>query len=222
MVGPACEGEQCCVAVHVTKGGFLTFAADAPANACIGRSGRWHTAQRHIQGLMRLYGFPSRTFWLFSWRPHRMFWLSRFHVAQPAQKADIMSKTYHLFISHSWKYDDAYEKMVQFLNEQGISYYDHSVPKNDPVHTNGTDKQLREAIDAKIKGCSGVIILAGVYASYSKWINAEIDISVGYDKPIIAVEPWGSERTSKVVKDAADKIVKWNGKSLADAIKELF
>ena len=151
-----------------------------------------------------------------------MFWLSRFHVAQPAQKADIMSKTYRLFISHSWKYDDAYEKMVQFLNEQGISYYDHSVAKNDPVHTNGTDKQLREAIDAKIKGCSGVIILAGVYASYSKWINAEIDISVGYDKPIIAVEPWGSERTSKVVKDAADKIVKWNGKSLADAIKELF
>ncbi len=133
-----------------------------------------------------------------------------------------MSKTYRLFISHSWKYGDAYEKMVQFLNEQGISYYDHSVPKNDPVYTNGTDKQLRAAIDAKIKGCSGVIILAGVYASYSKWINAEIGISGAYTKPIIAVEPWASEKTSKVVKDAADKVVKWNGKSLADAIKELF
>lgn len=133
-----------------------------------------------------------------------------------------MSKTYRLFISHSWKYGDAYEKMTQFLAEQGISYYDHSVPKNDPIHTNGTAKQLREAIDAKIKGCSGVIILAGVYATYSKWINEEIKISCDYAKPIIAVEPWASERTSVVVKNAADKIVKWNGKSLADAIRELF
>ncbi|MBI1418194.1 MAG: molecular chaperone Tir [Limimaricola sp.] len=133
-----------------------------------------------------------------------------------------MSKTYRLFISHSWKYGDAYDKMTQFLDEQGISYYDHSVPKNDPVHTNGTDKQLREAIDARIKGCSGVIILAGVYATYSKWINEEIAISGNYAKPIIAVEPWASEKTSAVVKVAANRIVKWNGKSLADAIRELF
>lgn len=133
-----------------------------------------------------------------------------------------MAKTYRLFISHSWKYSDAYEKMVEFLDEQGIDYYDHSVPKDDPVHTNGTDKQLKDAIDAKIKGCSGVIILAGVYASYSKWIKKEIEISGDYEKSIIAVEPWASDKTSKVVKDAADRVVKWNGKPLADAIRELF
>lgn len=133
-----------------------------------------------------------------------------------------MSTTYRLFISHSWKYSDAFDTLVKFLDEQGIEYYDHSVPKDDPVHTNGTDKDLKEKIDAKIKGCSGVLILAGVYASYSKWINKEIEISKDYSKSIIAIEPWGSEKTSVVVKDAADKIVKWNGKSIADAIKELF
>ncbi|MDO6459054.1 TIR domain-containing protein [Celeribacter halophilus] len=133
-----------------------------------------------------------------------------------------MPKTYRLFISHSWKYGDAYDKMIKFLDEQGISYYDHSVPQGDPIHTNGTDRQLREAIDAKIKGCSGVIILAGVYSSYSKWINEEIKISRDYGKSIIAVEPWASEKTSAVVKSAADRIVGWNGKSLANAIRELF
>lgn len=133
-----------------------------------------------------------------------------------------MPETYRIFISHSWKYSDTYETMVKFLDDQGISYYDHSVPKNDPVHTNGTDKQLREAIDAKIKGCSGVIILAGVYSSYSKWINEEISIAGKYQKPIIAVEPWNSDRTSVIVKNAAKKVVKWNGKSLADAVKEYF
>jgi hypothetical protein len=131
-----------------------------------------------------------------------------------------MQKTYRLFISHSWAYGDAYEKIIKFFEEQNLDYYDHSVPINDPIHTNGTDKELREAIDAKIKGTSCVIILAGVYSSYSKWIQKEVEIAVKYGKPIIAVEPWASEKTSQIVKDNATKIVKWQSKSVVDAIKE--
>jgi hypothetical protein len=132
-----------------------------------------------------------------------------------------MSKTYRLFISHSWSYGDAYDRIVEMLDEQGLDYYNHSVPKNDPIHTNGTQKQLREAIDAQMRGTSCVLILAGVYASYSKWINEEIDIAKSYGKPIIAIEPWDSEKTSKVVKDNADKVVKWQGRSIVNAIYEL-
>jgi lysophospholipid acyltransferase (LPLAT)-like uncharacterized protein len=128
---------------------------------------------------------------------------------------------YRIFISHSWNYSNQYNSIIDFLDRQGVDYCNHSVPKDDPVHTNGTDKQLREAIDAKIKGCSCVIILAGVYASYSKWINKEIEIAQEYGKPIIAVKYWGAERISDVVKNAADKVVGWNSKVLADAIKEL-
>ena len=94
------------------------------------------------------------------------------------------------------------------------------MPKDDPIHTNGTDKQLREKIDAKIKGCSCVIILAGVYATYSRWINIEIELAQKYGKPIIAVQYWGAERTSTVVKNAADTIVGWNSKSVANAVRE--
>lgn len=128
---------------------------------------------------------------------------------------------YRIFISHSWNYSNQYDSIIDFLDKQEVKYYNHSVPKDDPVHTNGTDKQLREAIDAKIKGCSCVIILAGVYASYSKWINKEIEIAQKYDKPIIAVKYWGVSRFSSVVMDAADRVVGWNSKSVADAIKEL-
>ena len=59
--------------------------------------------------------------------------------------------TYRIFISHSWSYGDAYDRVVKFLDENGVDYYNHSVPEDDPVHTNGTDKQLREKIEAKIK-----------------------------------------------------------------------
>ena len=118
---------------------------------------------------------------------------------------------YRLFISHSWSYSDAYDRLVQLLDSQHLDYYNHSIPRNDPVHTNGTDKQLTDAIDAKVKGVSCVLILAGVYSSYSKWIDKEILIAKKYAKPIIAIEPWGAERTSKKVKDNADRIVKWQG-----------
>lgn len=132
-----------------------------------------------------------------------------------------MNKNYRLFISHSWAYGDAYDKIIQMLKDQGIVFYDHSVPKGDPLHTNGTDIQLSSAIDAQIKGTSCVLILAGVYSTYSKWINKEIEIAKRYGKPIIAIEPWASEKTSTVVKYNADRIVKWQGSSIASAIKEL-
>ena len=66
--------------------------------------------------------------------------------------------------------------------------------------------------------------MAGVYSTYSKWINKEIEIAqteFSIPKPIIAVEPWASEKTSVKVKDAADKIVGWNSSSIINAIKEL-
>lgn len=127
---------------------------------------------------------------------------------------------YRIFISHSWSYPEQYDKIEEFLQQEGVNYYNHSVPKDDPVHTKGSDKELEAAIEAKMKGCSCVIILAGVYVTYSKWIKKEIKLAQKYNKPIIAVEYWGAERTSTVVKDAATVIVKWQAKSVADAVRK--
>ena len=135
-----------------------------------------------------------------------------------------MVRTYNLFISHSWTYTDAYEKLVSMLDKGNISYKNYSIPKDDPLHTNGTDKALYEAIKNKISPSSVVIILAGVYSTYSKSIDKEIKISTtefSSKKPILAIEPWASERTSKKVKDNADMIVKWNTDSIIKAIKAL-
>jgi len=133
-----------------------------------------------------------------------------------------MSKQHHLFISHSWAYGQSYNSLIELLRNKPYFYFsDYSVPKNDPVHTNGTDKELKEAIERKIKPCGVVIILAGVYSTHSKWINNEIAIAQKNSKPILAIEPWGSERTSRVVKDHADRIVKWNTESIVSAIRDL-
>ena len=128
--------------------------------------------------------------------------------------------TYNLFISHSWTYSDAYEKLVNILDSDGrFSYKNYSVPKNDPIHNASNTGQLKEAIRAKIQPASCVLILAGVYSSYSKWINIEIELAKSMGKTIIAIQPWGAEKTSAKVKDAADIIVGWNGSSVIKAIR---
>ena len=134
-------------------------------------------------------------------------------------------KNYNLFISHSWAYSDTYDRLINLLrNRKYFTFKNYSVPKDDPIHIQGSNAKLYSAIYEKMKPCSVVIILAGVYATYSKWINNEIEIAKNefiFQKPIIAIEPWGSQKTSAVVKQHADLIVGWNKDSVVSAIREL-
>jgi hypothetical protein len=136
-----------------------------------------------------------------------------------------MAITYNIFISHSWAYGDAYDKLVDMLNDAPyFSYRNYSVPKNDPIHNAPNQVALRNAIRNKMNGCHAVLILAGVYASYSKWINEKIVLANrGFQspKPIVAIQPWGAEKTSRVVKDNADIIVGWNTSSIVSGIRQV-
>ena len=128
--------------------------------------------------------------------------------------------TYNLFISHSWTYGDAYDKLTKMLRAKPyFNYRDYSVPENDPIHNAPYTYQLKEAIKRQIQPASCVLIMAGVYSTYSKWINIEIELAKSMNKKIIAIEPWGAEKTSTVVKSAADVIVKWNTDSIVSAIR---
>jgi hypothetical protein len=127
---------------------------------------------------------------------------------------------YNLFISHSWTYSDAYKKLVSLLDSNtSFNYRNYSVPKDDPVHNANSQTQLRAAIRNQMRHASYVLILAGVYSTYSKWINIEIELANEMGKKIIAIEPWGAERTSTVVKKNADRIVRWNSSSIISAIR---
>ena len=127
---------------------------------------------------------------------------------------------YNLFISHSWTYSDAYDNLMELLNKAPCFIFkNYSVPKNDPIHNAHNDYQLRAAIKNQMQHASCVLILAGVYATYSKWINIEIQLAQEMGKKIIAIQPWAAQRTSQVVKNAADEIVGWNTSSIVNAIR---
>ena len=57
---------------------------------------------------------------------------------------------------------------------------------------------------------SVVLVLAGVYASRSEWIEIEINMAASFSsrKPIIAIKARGSRRTSAPVKQVADRVVR--------------
>jgi len=132
-------------------------------------------------------------------------------------------KTRNLFISHSWSYGDAYEKLVKMLDAApNFHYKNFSVPKNDPIHDADNATQLYEAIKKQIALTQVVLIMAGKYSTYSKWINKEIKIAKqDFDKPIVAICPWGAKQISTVVKEAADEIAKWNTDSIVKAIRNV-
>lgn len=134
-----------------------------------------------------------------------------------------MAKIRNLFISHSWAYEDAYDKFCTLLNvAPRFEYRNYSVPKNDPIHNASNQQELFEAIKQKIVFCEVVVIMAGVYASYSKWIEKEIHITKAvYSKPLLAVKPWGNTQVSSLVQKKADRLVNWSTDSIVNAIREL-
>ena len=132
-------------------------------------------------------------------------------------------KSRNLFISHSWSYGDAYEKLVALLNDApNFQYRNYSVPKDDPIHNVPNATALYKAIKGQIVFCNVVLIMAGKYATYSKWIEYEIQIAKGdFNKPIVGIRPWANEQVSSVVSDAADELVGWNTSSIVSAIRRL-
>jgi hypothetical protein len=131
-------------------------------------------------------------------------------------------KTRNLFISHSWTYGDAYTRLCGLLDDDRyFSYRDYSVPKDDPIHNAPNSMALYFAIQSQMRPCHVVLVLAGVYASYSKWIQLEIQLANSLRKPVVAIRPWANKRVSTVVAENAHRLVGWNTSSIVGAIREL-
>lgn len=135
----------------------------------------------------------------------------------------------HVFISHAWAYSGHYETLSNWIfcepwsvGQASLDFRDFSIPKDSPIHNVRNTTQLQTAIFSQIAKSHVVVIPSGMYATYSNWIQKEIDGAKGYNKPIVAVNPWGQEKRSGVVLNNADIGVGWNKQPLIDAIWQLY
>lgn len=140
-----------------------------------------------------------------------------------------MTHKIHIFISHSWSYSGHYKTLADWIlyepwNVDGtpIEFYDFSIPEDNPIHNVERTADLKEAIDHRIMASHVAVIPAGMYAGYSRWIKHEISGAKDYGVPILAVDPWGQQRSSSVVISSADDSCGWNKKTVAQKIWNLY
>jgi hypothetical protein len=133
-------------------------------------------------------------------------------------------KTYDLFTSHAWSYSTDYYNLENMLNNANYFYWrNYSVPQHDPAidpNTSAGQRVLTAALDRQIKPVNCVLIISGMYATYSDWIMKEIKIAGSYSKPIIGLIPRGQERTPTYVQNNASIMVGWNTDSIVNAIRK--
>ena len=131
-----------------------------------------------------------------------------------------MAKDYKVFISHSWQYSNDLISLRKLLNERG--YFNvaiEEVPKDQPIDSiNAT--YIKTRLSQKIDNSDIVIGLAGMYASYSYWMEWELSKAQNLGKPIIGVIPWGQERISTTVSSKSIVDVRWNIESIVNAIRQ--
>lgn len=129
-------------------------------------------------------------------------------------------KTYDVFISHAWNYHEDYLRVVQFLDDaQYFNWRNYSVPEHDPVDAN-SNRMLKEALKRQMRPANIVLILSGMYAAHSRWIDFEIEFSIDINKPMIGIRPWGQQRIPKIVSDNVDVMVGWQTDSIISAIRK--
>lgn len=125
-----------------------------------------------------------------------------------------------IFISHAWAYSDHYHKMVDWFNSaSNFAWKNCSVPSHDAL-PDKTINGLSAGITRQIAPAQVVIILSGMYAAHSTWIDYEINESIRMNKIIIGVRPWGQERVPVKVQNAAQIMVGWNSSSVIQAVRD--
>ena len=139
-----------------------------------------------------------------------------------------MTYDFSIFISHSWQYSEHYKTLKEWIFDNNwtwggvnLNFTNNSVPKDDPIHNAPNAQILQNAIDVLILRSDIVIIPTGMYSSYSNWIEKELQGAEEFNKPILAVNPWGQQRASKIVQRRATKTVGWNKQSVLGGIVDL-
>lgn len=127
-----------------------------------------------------------------------------------------------IFISHPWQYNDHYWTLVNWFNEEpNFSWSNCSVPSHDAL-PDKTSKGLSAGMTRQISPAQVVIILGGMYAAHSAWIDYEISEAQRMGKPIIGVQPWGQQRVPVSVQNASTiPLVGWNRSSIIQAVRNL-
>lgn len=131
-----------------------------------------------------------------------------------------MARTYTVFISHSWDYVDDLKSLRRLLENRGYFNVKFSEASPDEPINSKNSAYIKHRLKEKISSSDIVLGIAGVYSSYSDWMEWELDTAMGENIPIVGIVPRGCERVSSVVCSRAEEVVRWNTESIVEAIRK--
>lgn len=130
-----------------------------------------------------------------------------------------MAKTYKIFISHSWDHVDDLRRLRNLLEQRGYFHVEFTEASPDNPINSDKSKYIRIVLSQKIESSDIVLCIAGIYASYSDWMEWELDKAIEKNIPIVGVIPRGKTNISRIVTNRAKETVRWNTESIVSAIR---
>ncbi|TVO39443.1 TIR domain-containing protein [Vibrio algivorus] len=131
-----------------------------------------------------------------------------------------MARDLNIFISHSWSYHETLIRLRNLLNARAYFKAEFSeVSKDVPINSVNAN-YIKQRLGERIRNSNALLVIAGVYASHSDWMQWEMDTAARYGIPIIGVIPFGAIRTSSIVAQKSTTLVHWNTESIVRTIRE--
>lgn len=126
--------------------------------------------------------------------------------------------TYKVFVSHSWSHDDDMNNLTKLLNSRLYYNFEYTeFRKHNPIESIH-DPYVKRTIRENIQNSNVFLAIAGIYATYSEWMEYEMQIAQDYGFKIIGIKPFGNIYISSKVQSYAHEIVNWNTESIIAAI----
>lgn len=133
-------------------------------------------------------------------------------------------RPYGIFISHAWKRDEDFIRLVDILDRANkFKWQNHSVTEHDPLidadSKEGIPKLIKQ-LEQQIRPAHCVLVFASLFEIHGTWVKREIKIAQQFQKPILGIAPWGKQRTPTELFSVVKAIVGWTSTSLVREIRK--
>ena len=127
---------------------------------------------------------------------------------------------YKLFISHYFKENDEYKRLIELLDDNiSIQYSCSSIPVS-YKYRSLSKMQLEDQLRIQIKSSHCFLALDGVYLASPEWVEYELKVAGKLGIPIIGIKQMKSKDISPIISGYAKIIIGWNIDALVAAIKD--
>jgi hypothetical protein len=127
-------------------------------------------------------------------------------------------RTYRVFISHCWEYNDDYYTLVDWFDKEPLFKWKNlSVSDESPMREDKTfEKRLRKRLgDSDI-----LLVIVGMEIAHRYWMKWEIKWAHIRGIPIVGVMPNGGQRVPQALDKTGCPIVRWRRDSVISAVRQ--